>query len=150
MLEHARLVVEINAAENPDEEDGTDDYPPSPSEIRELKAERTRVKRALKSVDGALLIAAHHALQEMHANDAPGEAVGVLRSRIEQMIGNHVAIIEQEALAWYNNLVGKYGTTLGELEVERDMAAVRLDRHLKRLGYEVSSATSRPLANWQS
>ena len=136
VLEHARLVVEISAAEAPDEEDGTEDYPPSPSEIRELKAERTRVKRALKSVDHALLTTAHHALQELHASDAPGEAIGVLRSRMEGLVADHFAAIDSGTLAWYNNLANKYGSTLKEVEYKQDKANVRLEKYIRKLGYE--------------
>ena len=67
--------------------------------------------------------------------DAPAQAIGVLRSRIEKLVADHFADIERSTLAWYDNLVNKYGTTLHQLEAERDKAAARLDKHLKRLGY---------------
>ena len=67
--------------------------------------------------------------------DASTEAIGVLRSRIENLVADHFATIERSTLTWYDNLVNKYGITLRDLEVERDAAAARLERHLKELGY---------------
>ena len=135
VIDHTRLVVEINAAEAPedDEEPGVDEV--SLSEIRQLKAERTRVKRALKSVDDALLTQAHEALQAMQVDDAPAEAVAVLRSRIEKLVADHYAAIKLGTLSWYDNLVSKYGITLSEFEADRNTYAARLDKLLKELGY---------------
>ena len=59
----------------------------------------------------------------------------MLRSRIEKLVADHFADIERNTLAWYDNLVNKYGFTLRQLESERDEAAARLAKHLKRLGY---------------
>ena len=59
----------------------------------------------------------------------------MLRSRIEKLMANHFAGIERSTLAWYDNLVNKYGTTLRDVEAERDAVATRLERHLKELGY---------------
>ena len=135
VIAHARLVVEINAAEASEDDDEAGDDIISPTEVKRLKAERTRVRRALKSVDDALLTEAHHALQAMRMNDAPAEAVAVLRSRVEELVDGHFAAIEQSTLAWYGNLANKYGTTLSVLKAERDAAASRLERHLEDLGY---------------
>jgi len=71
----------------------------------------------------------------MKEADASTEAVGVLRSRIESLVADHFAEIERSTLAWYDNLVNKYATTLRDLEAERDTAAARLDKHLQELGY---------------
>ena len=136
VIEHARLVVEINTAEALEDDDEASDDIVTPSELKQLKAERTRVKRALMSVDDALLTEAHQALQAMRVDDAPAEAVAVLRSRIERLVDDHYAAIEQSTLAWYDNLANKYGTTLSMLESERDTAAVRLEKHLKELRYD--------------
>ena len=59
----------------------------------------------------------------------------MLRSRIDKLVADHFADIERSALAWYENLVNKYGTTLRELEAEREAAAARLEKHLRELGY---------------
>ena len=74
-------------------------------------------------------------LDAMPPREALPQAIGVLRSRIEKFVTDHFATIERTALAWYENLVDKYGTTLEDLEAERDAAAARLQRHLKELGY---------------
>ena len=106
------------------------------SEVKKLKVECNRVKRVLKAIDDALLTAAHQALRSMHVDDAAGEAIRVLRGRIEQLVDDHFSAIEQSARGWYDNLVSKYGVTLHQLEAERDLAAVRLSKHLEGLGYE--------------
>ena len=132
--EHARLDTEIKAAETTDDEEPDDDAP-SPAEIRKLKAARTKAKRNLKAVDASLLAAARQALDAMPAADAPTQAIGVLRGRIEKHMADHFTAIERDTLAWYDNLTNKYGTTLPQLEAERDAAAHHLNQHLKELGY---------------
>ena len=135
VIEHARLVVEINAAEASEEDDESGDDIISSSEVKRLKAERTRVKRALKSLDDALLMQAHQALEAMRLEDAPGEAVAVLRSRIEKLVADHFATVDRGTIAWFDNLASKYSTTLNELEVQRDTAITRLEEHFRELGY---------------
>ncbi|MXZ79172.1 MAG: SAM-dependent DNA methyltransferase [Acidimicrobiia bacterium] len=135
VLDHARLVVEINAAEASEDDEEPKDNIVSSSELKQLKAERTRVRRALKAVDDALLAQAHQALQAMQADDAPGEGIGVLRSRIEALASDHYAAIERGSLSWYDNLVSKYDTTLSELEAQRDTATVQLEKYLRDVGY---------------
>ena len=68
--------------------------------------------------------------------DALGEVIGVFQTRIETLVIAYFADIERTALAWYDSLVAKYGTSLRDLESERNTAATRLDTHLKGLGYE--------------
>ena len=67
--------------------------------------------------------------------DAPTQAIDVLRSRIQKLVDDHNTTIERTTLTWYNNLTNKYGTTLRQLETQRDTAATRLNQHLKELGY---------------
>ena len=50
-------------------------------------------------------------------------------------MGDHFSDIQRSALAWYDGLVSKYGTTLRDLEAKRDTSVARLDEHLMRLGY---------------
>ena len=135
VIEHARLVIEINAAETSEDGDEPDDDMVNPTEIKKLKAERARVKRVLKSVEDALLTAARESLRVLHGDDAPISAVGVLRSRIEKLVADHFASIEQSTVVWFDNLASKYGMTLRELEANRDEAAARLEEHIKDLGY---------------
>jgi len=67
--------------------------------------------------------------------DASTEAIDGLRIRLESLVADYFADIEHRALVWYDRLVGKYGTTLHDLEVERETAVARLERHLRELGY---------------
>ena len=108
--EHARLDAEIKAAE------AADDDALSPAAIKKLKSARTKVKKKLKVIDVSLLATARRTLDGMPPADAPAQAIGVLRSRIEKLVVDHFATIERSTFAWYDNLVNKYGTTLGELE----------------------------------
>ena len=100
-----------------------------------MKSARTKAKKGLKILDASLLAVARRNLDVMPLVDAPTEAIGLLRSRIEKLVVDHFAAIERSTLAWYDNLVNKYGTTLQNLEAERDAAAARLQKHLKELGY---------------
>ena len=135
LIEHARLVVEINAAEASEDDDDSGDDIASLIEVIQLKDERTRVKRALKSVDDVLLTEALQALRVMRVDDAPAKAVAVLRSRIEKLVAERFAAVEHDILDWYDNLASKYGTTLRELEAQRDSAVTRFEKHFKELGY---------------
>ena len=134
--EHASLDAEIRAAEaSEDEGDEPDDDALSPAELKRLKSARTMARTDLKALDASLLAVARQTLKAMPPADAPAEAIGVLHSRIEKLVADHFAKIERSTLAWYDNLVRKYGTTLRDLEAERDAAAARLEKHLKELGY---------------
>ena len=129
----ASLDAEIKAAEAiHDEDDGL----PSPTEIKKMKSERAKARKKLKAIDASLLAAARQTLDDMPPAEAPAHAIGILRTRIENLMADHFAAIERCTLAWYDNLVNKYGTTLHKLEAERDAAAVRLGKHLRKLGYE--------------
>ena len=135
--EHARLDAEIKTAEaSKNEDDEPSDDALSPAEIKKLKSARTKAKKNLKAIDASLLATARQTLDAMAPDDAPTQTLRVLRSRIENLVTDHYANIERSTLAWYYNLVNKFSITLRELEAERDMAAERLDQHLKELGYE--------------
>ena len=127
--EHARIDAEIKGDE------ASDDGAPSPAKIKKLKSARAMVNRFLKALDASLLGVARQTLDAMPPCDAPGQAIGALHSRFEKLVADHYADIERNTLAWYDNLSDKYGTTLRNLEAERDAAAARLDHHLKELGY---------------
>ena len=133
----ASLDAEIKAAEaSGDEDDEPDDDAPTPAEIKNMKSERTKAKKTLRSIDASLLATARQTLDAMALAEAPAQSSEVLRSRIEKLVADHFADIERATLAWYDNLVNKYGTTLQDLEAARDTATARLEKHLKRLGYE--------------
>ena len=136
--ESARLHAEIQAAEasgDEDDEGAESDDALSPAEIRRLKSARTNARKRLKAIDASLFAAARQTLGAMSDADAPAEALSVLRSRVEQLASDHFTTVERSTVAWYDNIVDKYGTTLGDLEAERDAAAARLENHLKELGY---------------
>ena len=136
--ECARLHAEIQAAEasaDDDDEGVESDGALSLAEIRRLKTARTKAKKSLKAIDASLLDAARQTLEATPDADAPAEAISVLRGRIEHLVADHFTTVERAALAWYDNIVDKYGTTLGDLDAERDAASARLEKHLKELGY---------------
>ena len=133
----ASLDAEIKAAEAAsDEDDDPADDAPTTAEIKQMKSERTKAKKTLRAIDASLLATARQTLDAMPQADAPTKTIGVLRSRIEKLVADHFATVERNTLAWYDNLVHKYGTTLRDLEADRDTAAARLEKHLKRLGYD--------------
>ena len=135
--EAARLDAEIKAAESSDDEDGELDVDAlSPANLKRLKSTRTKARRDLKAIDASLVAVARQTLKSMLLAEAPTEAIGVLRSRIDNLVADHFATIEHSTFTWYGNLVKKYGTTLRDLEAERDAAAARLEKHLKELGYD--------------
>ena len=133
----ASLDAEIKAAEaSGDEDDEPDEDCPNPAELKRMKSERTKAKKTLKAVDASLLATAGKTLHEMLPAAAPAHAIGEFRSRLERLVAHHFAEIQRSALAWYDNLTDKYGTTLTQLQVARDAAVVHFEKHLKELGYE--------------
>ncbi|MDE0138690.1 MAG: hypothetical protein OXM57_09150, partial [bacterium] len=127
--EHARLDALIKAAE------ASDERALIAAAIQRLKSARAKAKKSLRAIDGSLLAISRQTLDAMPPADAPAKAIGVLRNRIEKLVTDHSATIERDALAWYDNLANRYGTTLRQLEAERDTATARLHQHLKELGY---------------
>lgn len=137
--EAARIDAEIKAGEasgDEDEEDPELEDTISPDAMKKLKATRTKAKKDLKTIDAGLLATARSALAGMNADAATDVVIGELRSRIERLLGSHYSGIERQVIAWHANLADKYGTTLRELEVTRNEAAARLDKHLQELGYD--------------
>ncbi|MCY4368753.1 MAG: N-6 DNA methylase, partial [bacterium] len=124
--EHVRLDAKIKTVS---------DHSLTLAKIKALKSARARAKKKLKAIDASLLATARQTLNAMPPADAPTQAIGVLRSRIEKLVTDHTATIERSILAWYDNLTNKYGTTLRHLETQRDTATARLNQHLKDLGY---------------
>ena len=124
--EHARLDTEIREAS---------DRSSTAAKIKKLKSARAKIKKNLKAIDQSLLGVARQTLHAMPPADAPALAIGVLRGRIEGLVADHLASIERGTLAWFDNLIDKYGITLRQLESERDTAVARLNQHLKELGY---------------
>jgi type I restriction enzyme M protein len=136
--EAARLDAEIRSAEpagDEDEEDAEPEDTINPEELRRLKADRTKAKKGLKTIDAKLLASARSALVGMNDAAATDVVIGELRTRIGRLVGEHYVGVERRAIAWHDELADKYGTTLRELEVGRDEAAARLDKHLQELGY---------------
>ncbi|MXW60628.1 MAG: N-6 DNA methylase [Acidimicrobiaceae bacterium] len=134
--EHARFDAKIKSAEiASDEVDDADDNELSPAEIKELKSKRTEVKKKLGAIDSSLLATARENLDDIKPEHAPAMAIGVLNNRLEALVADHYAVLERTVLAWYDNLIAKYGSTLQRLETERDDAAARLQEQLKELGY---------------
>lgn len=139
--EASRLDAEIKAAEatseDDDDENADDEYDAiSPAELKRLKSERTAAKKRLKSIDASLLDTARAALEAMTLAEATACVTGELHARITTLLDDHYAALQRRTTAWYDNLVDKYGTTLRQLEAQRDEAAARLNQHLKDLGYE--------------
>ena len=54
----------------------------------------------------------------MSPADAPAKVISELRNRIEKLVSDHSGAIERNTLAWYDNLVDKYGATLRHLEAQ--------------------------------
>ncbi len=133
----ASLNAGIKFAEAPgeDAEESSEDTPTA-AEVKKMKEERTKRKKSLRAIDTSLLATARQTLAVMSDIDAPDEVIGVLRSRIGKLMADHITDLERNTLAWYDELVTKYGTTLQRLEAERDEATALLEKHLTALGYD--------------
>ena len=133
--EHTRLNTEIKTIGASKDHNQPNQDILSPTEIKKLKSARTKTKKQLKTIEASLLAAARQTLDTMAPADAPVQAIGVLRTRIEKLVTDHYATIERSVLAWHDNLTDKYGDTLRDLETHRDNAATHLEQHLEELGY---------------
>ena len=71
----------------------------------------------------------------MEPAEAPTHAITVLRNRIQKLVTDHYVTIENNTIAWYNDLANKYAVPLHEHETQRDNAAARLEYYLRDLGY---------------
>ena len=138
--EAARLDAEVKAAEtvdaNEDNDDEDRDDAMSPAEFKKLKGDRTKAKKALRSIDDSLLAEAHERLVAMTDDDAFERVSTELGDRIERLVDDHSADVQRRITAWHDNLADKYAVTLHQLEDARDDASARLAQHLKALGYE--------------
>jgi type I restriction enzyme M protein len=134
--EAARLDAEIKAANTVKAEYKDEDDALSPAEVKKLKADRTKAKKNLKAIDASLLQTARAVLNDMTDDDATECVACELWARIEDLINDHYANLERNITCWYDNLADKYGTTLRQLETQRDQAAARFREHLREFGYE--------------
>ena len=131
----AGLDAQLKAAvASGDEEDEIDDGATA-AELKKMKSERTEVTKSLNAIEASLLATARQAIGDMPPANAACKVIGILRSRIEKIVAEHFATVERDTLAWYDNLVCKYSTTLRQLEAERDAASAHLATMLQELGY---------------
>ena len=134
--EHARLDAKIKAVEaSDDEDDEPDDDALSLAELKRLKSARTKARKDLKALDASLLaVASPNPRRHGHRPTLP------LRPSVCSAAGSRSSWLttsppsSRSTLAWYDNLVNKYGTTLRDLEAERDAAAFRLEKHFEDWG----------------
>lgn len=119
-IEATRLDAEVKAAEvTESDEEGEDedrDNAISPAELKKLKADRTKAKKALKSIDDGLLAEARERLAAMTDNDAFERVSAELRGRIARLVDDHSADIQRRITAWHDHLADKYAITLHQLE----------------------------------
>ncbi|MCY4517834.1 MAG: class I SAM-dependent DNA methyltransferase [Acidimicrobiaceae bacterium] len=133
----ASLDGEIKAAEaSYDDEEVPREDAPTLAEIKKMKSKRTNSKKLLTALDTSLLDTTRRTLAAMQEADAPDEVIGVLRSRLEQLVIDHYATVERDSVTWYDNLVRKYGRTLHQLDAARIAPTAALRTHLIQLGYE--------------
>lgn len=104
----------------------------TPPQLKTLKTERTRAKKALKKFDTNLLKGAAAARDQA----VPQKLVlDLLRARLRDAVGRRVAAHRQVLVARYETWHKKYAVTLRALEAERDGAARKLNDFLVELGY---------------
>ena len=137
--EAAELDATIKASEatSDDEDDDTDDEREvdevlTPAQLKTLKAERSRAKKALKALDANLLEGAAAAREQVASEQL---AIDLLRAPLQTALMRRVASHRRHLIARYETWHDKYNVTLGELELERDGAAKKLADFLSDLGY---------------
>ena len=134
----ARIDVEITATKASGNSYGTvesGEHIVSPAELSNLESLRSEAKKVLTSIDASLLATARDVYASISVSDAPNWAIGTLRNRMRDLVMQHFDMVKCCALAWYDELARKYGSTLRETERRRSVSAARLEQNLAELGY---------------
>jgi type I restriction enzyme M protein len=135
----AELDATIKAAEASgddadDDVDGeVDDEVLTPAELKDLKVQRTKTKKALKALDAKLLDAATTARGQA---DAENLVCDLLRARLQDGLVRRVAAHRQALVERHQIWHRKYAVTMRDVEAEHDAAAAKLNDFLVDLGYE--------------
>ena len=98
-----------------------------------LEQERRNLKKARKELAAQTASVLRGRSAEV---TAPLELVlGELRASLFDLVSKALAGRALSLTSKYRSWIGKYGTTLRDLETTRNQAAARLDGHLQELGY---------------
>jgi type I restriction enzyme M protein len=140
--ELAAQVAEIDAAiksaeaasgEEVDGDDEADDEALAPAELKALKSQRTKAKKALKALDAKLLDDAIAARGQAHGETLACE---LLQRQLQGGLTRRVVALRHVLVQRYETWHDKYAVTMRDIEAERDAAARRLDTFLAELGYD--------------
>ena len=136
VAEYVRLGAEIKSAELIDEYEDGSERRLSFAEIKTFRSARAKIKRRLKAIDDSLHTTARQALDAIPLAEAFLYTNTVLCGRFKGIFFDYFADTEFSILAWYDNLVLKYGISLLQLVEERNSVTVGLEKHFKDLGYD--------------
>lgn len=128
--------IKATEAASGEEDDGGDEDAEevlSPAELKALKSQRTKTKKALKSLDAELL---EGAIRARGRADAESLTFALLRARLEREAARRVDARRETLVRRIEVWRAKYGVTARELEAERDSAGAALDGFLRELGYD--------------
>lgn len=134
----AEVDAAIKSAEGASDDDDiangeADDEVLTPAELKTLKAQRTKAKKALKALDATLLEAASAARSQV---DAEQLTCTLLRTRLQDGLSRRVAAHRRTLVDRYQTWHDKYAVTLRDLEAKRDAATSRINNFLAQLGYD--------------
>lgn len=133
--------AEAAKADGGDDEDALgegelDDDGLTPDQVKRLKQERTRSRKALKALDARLLGSAREARLTLAREEAESMVLNILHEDLSRGFERQVRTHRQHLVSIYQNWHDKYAVTLRELEARRDAATAKLNQYLKDLGYE--------------
>ena len=141
----AELESQIKAAtpakgdegEEPDTkaEAGDEESPIDEAQLKEWKAELTKVKKQLKTQKENFASHLNKAVDGLDEQQAAELLLTILHNDMQAIVERYIAAQRKQIVAAFENWWDKYRVTLNEIEQKRDAAAVALQGFLKGLGY---------------
>jgi type I restriction enzyme M protein len=142
----AELDARIKAAETKPERDDADDDggdagnaedddAPTPAEIKAWKSERTRLRKAHKTLLASFEIHLNAAVDDLEEPEAAILVGTILHNDLKGILERYIRQQRQRVIAAFETWWDKYRVTLADIEAEREAAAVELKGYLEGLGY---------------
>lgn len=133
----AELDATINAAEPNGDEDETEEPEEklTEEEVKALKKALGAMKKKLRALQSDFVELLDAGVRKLDHSEARDLVAGVLRGRLDDILGRYVAAHRRQVVSSFENWWDKYRVTLVAVENDRQHAGSSLQRLLKGLGY---------------
>jgi type I restriction enzyme M protein len=134
----AEIEGQLDAAQQPDDDEAGEDADEpelSAEELKALRKDLREVKQQIKELKASLLQALGDARAALTVDDCREVALDIFYEDLETILTAYVADHRAQVVAAIENWWDKYRVTLTSVEEERDAAAGKLREYLGALGY---------------